>query len=97
MASYVSTGQKWAQSEKEYIHSDWTSDTKIWMVGVQGGDIFVRKRIFLIFDYVKNCLKTATKMSFPSYWILKVLAVKEWPIKRYGWRLEVNNIIVPSA
>ena len=29
----VSTGQKWAQLEKEYLQSDWTSDSKVRMEG----------------------------------------------------------------
>ena len=28
-AKIVSAGQKWAWAEKEYLHSDWTSDTHI--------------------------------------------------------------------
>ena len=47
MANIVSTGQKWARVEKEYLHYDWTSDTKIWMEGGKGGDISARKKIFL--------------------------------------------------
>ena len=43
MASNVSAGPKWEQLEKEYIHSDWTSDTNISMVGGQGGDLSARK------------------------------------------------------
>ena len=46
MAKIVSTGQKLVQLDKEYIHSDWksewSSDTKIWMSGGQGGDLSVR-------------------------------------------------------
>ena len=36
----------------EYIPSEWTSGTKIWMIGVSGGDLLVRKGIFInrIFD-----------------------------------------------
>ena len=38
-ANIVSTGQKWARLQNEYLHYDWTSDTKIWMAGGQGGDL----------------------------------------------------------
>ena len=46
-AKIVSTGQNWAQLDKEYLHADWNSDTKIWMEGGQGGDLSARKMIFL--------------------------------------------------
>ena len=45
MASNVSTGTKWARLEKEYLHSYWTSETKILMVGGQGDDLSARKMI----------------------------------------------------
>ena len=32
-ATIVSAGQKWAQLEKKYFHSEWTSDTNIWLTG----------------------------------------------------------------
>ena len=59
MAKVVSAGQKWARLEKEYLHTDWTSDTESWIAGGRGGGLSARKRIFniLIFDHVKNCLK----------------------------------------
>ena len=39
-------------NKKEYLPSDWTSDTKVWMVGGAGGGISVRKGVLkiLIFD-----------------------------------------------
>ena len=57
MASNVSAGKKLARIEKVYLHSDWTSDSNIWMVGGQGGDLSARKSIsiFNILDKVKNC------------------------------------------
>ena len=50
MAMIVFMGQKWARLEKEYIHSDWTSETKIWMSGEQWGDLSARSSIFNFFD-----------------------------------------------
>ena len=41
----MSMDQKWARFEKEYLSYDWTSDTKIWIIGGGGGDILVRKGI----------------------------------------------------
>ena len=41
----MSRGQKLARSEKEYIPSDWTSDTKILMTGDAEGDFSVCKGI----------------------------------------------------
>ena len=35
----MSAGQKWAQTEKEYLHSEWTSDTKILLAAEQGLDL----------------------------------------------------------
>ena len=55
----MSTGQKWAQLEKEYLHSDWNSDTSIWMVAGQGGDLYVQK--IIIFIWFLNQLKTVEK------------------------------------
>ena len=52
MASIVSAGQKWARLEKEYFHSDWTSDTNIWMAGGQGSDLSARKKISNVFDFL---------------------------------------------
>ena len=56
MASNVSAGQKWVRLDKEYLHSEWNSATKILMVGGQGGDISARKKILFTFDFdqVKN-------------------------------------------
>ena len=42
-----SQGQKLVPLEKEYISSDWTSEAKIWMTNVQGGNISDRKRNLL--------------------------------------------------
>ena len=44
MTKIVSEGQKWTRLEKEYLHSDWTSDTNIWMAGGKGGDLSARKK-----------------------------------------------------
>ena len=41
----MSRGQKRAQFEKEYLPSDWTSDTKTWMAGGAGGEFSVRNGI----------------------------------------------------
>ena len=62
-ANIVSVGQIWARLEKKYIHSDWTSDTNIWMAGGQGGDFSPRKFFLFcfIFDQVKNCKKRLRK------------------------------------
>ena len=49
MALIVSTGQKWAELDKEYVHSDRTSDAKICTEAGQGGHISSRKRIFIYF------------------------------------------------
>ena len=38
-------GQKWAHLRKEYLNCDWTYDSKIWMIDVQGGDISADKRV----------------------------------------------------
>ena len=46
MANIVSTGQKWAWLYKEYLQSDCTFETKIWMKGEQGEDLSARKKIF---------------------------------------------------
>ena len=51
----VSAGQKWARLEKEYLHSDWTSDANIWMAGGQGGDLFARKIFLILLNQVMNC------------------------------------------
>ena len=51
IASNVSTGQKWARLKKEYLHSEWTSDTKIWMVGEQWGDLSARQNILVYFNF----------------------------------------------
>ena len=59
MANNVSAGQKWTRLEKEYIHSDWTSDTKIRMVGGQGGDLSAPKMILILNLLTK--LKTVKK------------------------------------
>ena len=40
-----SQGQNLVPTEKEYIPSDWTSDAKIYMKDVQGGNLSDRKRI----------------------------------------------------
>ena len=53
----MSTGQKWAQLEKEYLQSDCTSYTKIWMAGGKGGDLSAHKRILLIFTKLKTVKK----------------------------------------
>ena len=71
----VSADQKWARLEKEYLNSDWTSDTNIWMAGGQGGDLFARKRILILFIFTK--LQTVKKRigSFPhlpTYYNLKI-------------------------
>ena len=47
MAKIVSAGQKWARSEKLYLHYEWTSDTNILMEGGQGDDLSVLKRILI--------------------------------------------------
>ena len=47
----MSRGQKRAWFEKEYLSSDWISDTKIWMTGGGGGDILVRKGILKKSDF----------------------------------------------
>ena len=52
MVSNVSAGQKWAQLEKEYIHPDWTSDTKNFIIIRQGGDIFDRERNQIVFKFL---------------------------------------------
>ena len=41
----MSKGQKWARFDKEYIPSDWNSESNIYMVDVQWSDISDRKRI----------------------------------------------------
>ena len=41
----MSRGQKWARFEKEYLPSDFISDTKMWNTGEAGGDLLVRKGI----------------------------------------------------
>ena len=54
----VSAGQKWVRLEKEYLHSWWIYDAKIWMTGGKGGDPSARKMIFiyhLFFDQVIDC------------------------------------------
>ena len=50
-ANIVSTGPEWAWLEKWYIHSDWTSDTDLWMTGGKGVDISARKRILIFFNF----------------------------------------------
>ena len=57
MGNIVSTGQKWAQLEKGYLHSGQTYDTKISMAFDKGGDLSACKSIliyFQFFDQVKN-------------------------------------------
>ena len=48
----VSAGQKCVQLEKDYLHSYWISDAKIWMTGGQRGNLSSRKRTYyLLFIY----------------------------------------------
>ena len=75
MAKIVSAGQKWARSEKLYLHYEWTSDTNILMEGGQGDDLSVLKRI-LIFKVLTK-LKTVKKRLrqchyLPTYYKLKI-------------------------
>ena len=59
-AKIVSVGQKWARSEKEYLHSVLTSDTRIWMTGGKRGDLSGHTRIFNFFIFltkIKNVKK----------------------------------------
>ena len=44
----MSRDQKWAPFEKEYLPSDWTSDTKFLTTGGARGDLTVRKGILKI-------------------------------------------------
>ena len=44
-------GHKWAHLRREYLNCNWTSDTKMCMVDVQGGDIFPFKIIFQILNF----------------------------------------------
>ena len=46
MSLIVSPGQKRAKFKKEYIPSDWSSDTNILMADVKGGDLSAHK-VFL--------------------------------------------------
>ena len=46
-----SQGQKLVPLEKEYIPSDWTSGTKIWMTDAQGGHLSEHKRIILNYNF----------------------------------------------
>ena len=56
----MSSGQKWARFDKEYIPYDWTSETKIWLIGGSRGDLLVRKGILkninflLSYNMLKN-------------------------------------------
>ena len=67
----MSTVQKWARLEKEYLHSDSTSDTNIRMTGGQGGDLSVRKRILICFQFLTK-LKTVKNgyQTVPSFLVL---------------------------
>ena len=58
MAKIESAGQKQARLEKEYLHSDRTSDTKVWMADWQESDFCpVKEYCFVFCDQVKICLK----------------------------------------
>ena len=45
MSHNMSRGKKWAQFEKQYPPSGWTSDTKIWTTGEAGVNLLVCKGI----------------------------------------------------
>ena len=59
-SNIMSRGKKWAQFEKDYIPSDGTSGTKLWMTCEAGGDISVCQGILdysnfsLSYNMVKN-------------------------------------------
>ena len=46
MSHNMSRSQKWVKFDKEYFSYDWTSDTKIWIPGGEGGDLLVYKGIW---------------------------------------------------
>ena len=50
MAKIKEQRQKRAHSRQEYLNCDWTSDTKIWMADVLGGDLSSHKVFFHIFN-----------------------------------------------
>ena len=80
-AIIVSAGQTWARLEKEYIHSDWTSDTKIWMAGGQGGYLSPRKISFFLLSY----------KLFKNGWVTVLLFLHNCNIKKFN--MHVYNIL----
>ena len=74
----MSRGQKLMRFEKKYTPSDCNSDTKIWMVGGEGGDLWVCKWMlkYLNFGLSYNMIKTSYAMSLiptPFYFFAEYL------------------------
>ena len=59
----MSPGQKWADFEKEYLPSEWSSGTNILMSDVEGGDLSAHKIIIYIIIYILTKLLTAKNVS----------------------------------